>query len=160
MSDKEVNGYTLSRDWWGFSIPKISKLYHMTCNEVDGWAFNESMKLISELRRNRIINWDIAYLSMRIIDNSYEKFRNRGYVKRKKRRSRALIYTSNTSVRDEVFEIHGRACLCCGKSENVTLDHVVPVAKGGGDSVNNLQPLCFTCNRSKGTKVIDYRGSL
>lgn len=51
-------------------------------------------------------------------------------------------------------------CLCCGKQEpeiKLTIDHVIPVAKGGRSDVDNIQPLCFPCNRSKGIKIIDYR---
>lgn len=34
-----------------------------------------------------------------------------------------------------------------------TLDHVVPVAKGGRNAVWNLQLLCFACNQAKEDKL-------
>lgn len=51
-------------------------------------------------------------------------------------------------------------CLCCGKREpevRLTPDHVVPLALGGSNEINNIQPLCLPCNTRKGTKTIDYR---
>lgn len=54
----------------------------------------------------------------------------------------------------------GNVCLCCGVSgDEVTLaaDHVIPVAKGGTSDISNIQPLCRSCNSSKGTKSTDYR---
>jgi len=51
-------------------------------------------------------------------------------------------------------------CLCCGKKEpeiKLELDHVIPLVLGGENKIQNAQPLCSTCNRSKGTKHIDYR---
>ncbi len=43
-------------------------------------------------------------------------------------------------------------CVCCGSTENIESDHVIPKAGGGHqDSPRNRQPLCRTCNRSKGT---------
>jgi 5-methylcytosine-specific restriction endonuclease McrA len=51
-------------------------------------------------------------------------------------------------------------CLRCGRQEpeiRLTADHVVPLAKGGSNFIDNIQPLCRFCNTSKGVKIIDYR---
>ena len=53
-------------------------------------------------------------------------------------------------------------CLCCGRREpeiKLTADHVVPLARGGTNFIDNIQPLCLSCNMSKGVKTIDYRVS-
>lgn len=53
---------------------------------------------------------------------------------------------------------YGNKCLRCGR-ENVKLtpDHVLPVIKGGSSNINNIQPLCSSCNSAKGGRHIDYR---
>lgn len=51
----------------------------------------------------------------------------------------------------------GGACVKCGSSENVQKDHIQPVYQGGSDGIENLQPLCKSCNTSKSAEVIDYR---
>lgn len=56
----------------------------------------------------------------------------------------------------ELCDTLGNKCLACGKKE-VTVDHIVPVSKGGSNKLSNLQPLCFSCNASKGAKVMNYR---
>lgn len=46
-------------------------------------------------------------------------------------------------------------CVFCGSSENLEIDHIVPVSKGGDSEPENLQVLCRSCNRSKRTKPVE-----
>jgi 5-methylcytosine-specific restriction endonuclease McrA len=51
-------------------------------------------------------------------------------------------------------------CPCCHRSEpeiKLEKDHVVPVSLGGLNIIENIQPLCVRCNRSKHNKIIYYR---
>ena len=41
-------------------------------------------------------------------------------------------------------------CMKCGSRENLEIDHVVPLARGGSNRLENLQLLCRDCNRRKG----------
>ena len=55
---------------------------------------------------------------------------------------------------------YGNRCLRCGATgpeTKITPDHVVPLALGGSNSIDNLQPLCWSCNAAKGARVADYR---
>ena len=56
---------------------------------------------------------------------------------------------------------YGNRCLACGRSEpevRITPDHVVPLALGGRNSIDNIQPLCWGCNAAKQAREItDYR---
>lgn len=74
---------------------------------------------------------------------------------------RALKLSAKGSFTGEEFkalcEFYGNCCLCCGGNKPLTVDHVIPLSKGGRNSIENIQPLCGSCNSSKGVKVIDYR---
>lgn len=48
-------------------------------------------------------------------------------------------------------------CLRCQLTVKLSLDHVIPVSKGGSSSAGNSQPLCKSCNSRKLTSMIDYR---
>lgn len=53
---------------------------------------------------------------------------------------------------------YGGKCLCCGRTDvGLTADHVIPVSKGGTSNIDNIQPLCRSCNSRKHDKTIDYR---
>jgi len=55
---------------------------------------------------------------------------------------------------------HNNSCLACGKKEpeiKLTRDHIYPKSLGGKLSRNNTQPLCGSCNSSKGAHWNDYR---
>jgi len=55
-------------------------------------------------------------------------------------------------------EKYGNCCLCCGTiDEPLTVDHVIPISKGGSSNISNLQPLCGPCNSRKHDQIIDYR---
>lgn len=49
------------------------------------------------------------------------------------------------------------SCLNCDSKTDLEIDHVVPLALGGNNSLINLQVLCASCNRSKGATTKDYR---
>jgi len=58
---------------------------------------------------------------------------------------------------EAVCAVFGHQCLACGATSSLTVDHVVPLCKGGSNTITNLQPLCRSCNSRKGQRIIDYR---
>jgi len=69
------------------------------------------------------------------------------------RRKIAAIAISNESLRIQIFSRDGWACKHCSTKENLSIDHIIPVKRGGGNEPENLQALCIPCNSSKGAKL-------
>ncbi|MYD64472.1 MAG: HNH endonuclease [Chloroflexi bacterium] len=57
-------------------------------------------------------------------------------------------------VRAFVWERDEGRCVRCGTDEDLQFDHVIPVAKGGGNSIENVQVLCGDCNRAKSDSIV------
>ena len=58
-------------------------------------------------------------------------------------------------VRSMVYDRDRGICADCGEYleyERFTVDHIIPVSKGGGDDLHNLQVMCRPCNSSKGAR--------
>ena len=69
---------------------------------------------------------------------------------------RALM---TSKLRAHIKERDNFTCCQCGNSTHkepnllLEIDHIVPVSKGGLTQEDNLQTLCWKCNRSKGAKL-------
>lgn len=55
-----------------------------------------------------------------------------------------------TDVKVTVWQRDGGRCVDCAAREKLELDHSIPLAMGGSNSVRNLQLLCEACNQRKG----------
>lgn len=44
-------------------------------------------------------------------------------------------------------------CRRCGSRRNLSVDHIIPVSRGGPSSIDNYQTLCRSCNSSKGARL-------
>lgn len=69
----------------------------------------------------------------------------------------ARAFTSKKNIRQWVFNRDGNRRLKCGSSKSLTVDHIIPISRGGENKLSNIQTLCRSCNSSKSDRYIDYR---
>lgn len=123
--------------------------------------------------------WDEANREQRalISHQSYVRNRELNFARVRQRREDTpeirAVYLANGKAKaagvpgrlmvEEWIELKRRycyTCLACGRSEpeiKLTMDHVIPLSKGGPNTIDNIQPLCVSCNCIKHRKHIDYR---
>jgi 5-methylcytosine-specific restriction endonuclease McrA len=58
-------------------------------------------------------------------------------------------------------EQYGNKCVGCGKdsdrSYDLVIDHITPLSLGGTNWIDNIQPLCRSCDAKKRTRRVDHR---
>lgn len=89
-----------------------------------------------------------------------KKRRHRGYQKRKRAKDFGVEIEYGIKPID-IFKRDGNICYLCGikcvrskefKPNKATLDHVIPLSKGGGHTWANLRCCCAKCNLRKSNK--------
>ena len=73
---------------------------------------------------------------------------------------RRAAHVAAMKLRPQVIELYGSVCYLCGddipggrhylQPDALTIDHVIPVARGGSDDIENLRPAHRACNIRKG----------
>lgn len=103
-----------------------------------------------------------------IVANQYAELRQvTEQEKAEEKETRHRRYVSK-GIKQRVLERDNYTCRICGISKGMLdsivpglgdyllleVDHIIPVANGGsGDNINNLQTLCWRCNRKKGKNL-------
>lgn len=88
--------------------------------------------------------------------NNKEKFVIKNQIRRFAKAKNGGKYT--LAEWETLCKKYDNKCLACGRQNiKLTVDHVIPLCKGGKNSIDNIQPLCQSCNSKKGKKHLDYR---
>lgn len=91
----------------------------------------------------------------------YEKNRKlcyeRAFLHKIKRRNVQMGHTFQQWL--NLLKEHDNRCFYCKDkmtktpgAKQRTRDHIIPISKGGNDTMDNIVPACRSCNSSKGTK--------
>ncbi len=62
----------------------------------------------------------------------------------------------SNKMRFSIYARDGYKCRKCGVSDryaDLEIDHIIPIAKGGKSTYDNLQTLCHECNKEKGDRL-------
>lgn len=121
--------------------------------EFDGEAYGD----IPSWSKHQVINQREAASSLPAFDES-----NAAHV-----RARAVVAAAQEGPfpvnayqahRETVLARDGGACVRCGQTDELTIDHIFPVSAGGTHALTNLRTLCKSCNSARpvaGKELID-----
>jgi len=78
---------------------------------------------------------------------------NYGFIMDRFKKFQAGQINWSTSIREYIKEREDKErCLYCGEKGSLTLEHILPRARGGPDEPSNAVWVCRRCNSSKGEK--------
>ncbi len=69
--------------------------------------------------------------------------------------SRERLWKIPPVNRREVLRRDNHACQYCGSNKHLTLDHVIPLSRGGQHSWDNVVAACVKCNQRKSNRTPD-----
>lgn len=62
----------------------------------------------------------------------------------------------SSKIRKAVLQ-RDHQCLLCGSQDNLTVAHITPISQGGNSEIENLQTLCFPCQKGNHASSVDFR---
>ena len=90
----------------------------------------------------------------RLVAEWYKRNPARTRDKHARRRAREGAGRVTQEEWDALLVREGGYCAYCGtESEKLTMDHVVPLSRGGAHSIENILPACKSCNSRKSART-------
>lgn len=72
--------------------------------------------------------------------------------KLRRERVRNQFSRKKNNIKKQFAATHAEFCAFCASPENLTIDHIIPIFKGGLNELDNLQYLCRPCHNKKSHK--------
>lgn len=61
-------------------------------------------------------------------------------------------------VREAVYRRDRYTCVYCGATEHLSIDHILPITRGGNETETNLATCCLNCNSTKNARTPEEAG--
>lgn len=119
------------------------------------WWYSDGLFWSSRPYKNQK---DHNFISLKVEEYALEQRDEYSRLQQKVERLRQIscrsVKGSRAKIPDDIVAFvltrDAEKCVACSSKEELQIDHVVPVSRGGSDSVENLQLLCRTCNQKRG----------
>lgn len=132
---------------WGYNSPDEIAAAVNNWHEDDGKAKNARLLTITTARGVMYHALKFGLISsaeVAIFDKQQNSDRQkRGHV--------------SSKMRQAVLQRDHHQCLLCGNTDSLTIAHITPISRGGNSEIENLQTLCFPCQKGYHASSVDFR---
>lgn len=95
----------------------------------------------------------VVHLGARTVGINIVHELRRARAARRRAQNRGLPATLDARSWLDVLIAHEGRCRYCGQPFE-TLDHIIPLAAGGGSTPDNVAPACRACNEEKADQIL------
>jgi 5-methylcytosine-specific restriction endonuclease McrA len=110
------------------------------------WAKNNPIKYAAFKKASSIKNKE---RNLQLVKDWNKKNPNARRLNGHKRRAQLRNNGVYLVTQKELQKLYESPCAYCGSKERITVDHIIPIYKGGTHSIGNLTSACKSCNSSK-----------
>mgnify|MGYP006921304551 CR=1 FL=1 len=130
-------------------------------NKTKKWRSKNPEKVKIQKNRNYYKHKEEQIEKRRLYRHT-EKGRIVGIRKREKRRVKSMFLSESYTTIEWITKLDNTngICPCCSKfvgKDKLEIDHIIPISKapiGFNYTINDIQPLCKSCNSKKGNKMV------
>ena len=130
--------------------------YCIECNRERGRKRYQEKRefLIDQQRRYRQEHYDRRIQVEREARKRNKKKYRASRNERQLRRARVEKERTFLILNKEIKKLYRDPCFICGSKKDQSIDHIIPLSRGGRHSVGNLMTLCRSCNASKNARFM------
>lgn len=153
---EEIIAYRLRK---GEELKAKKRAYYAANRE----RLKNNVKLNSIKNRDRILEYQASYYAANTdkVKSNVAAYRKANPDKKmhleNRRRARKFANGGSHTLEEliEKFESLGNVCYYCGVKGKLTIDHNIPLCRGGTDNIDNILPACRSCNSKKNAMTTD-----
>lgn len=128
-------------------------------NEAEEYLEFEYLKTENPFLKVLFPTYEDFYRAYEYEDNVYRKMKKGKTEISEANQEVTVKRLASEEVRSIVLSRDGHKCLCCGKTNNLQIDHIIAFKQEEpeDDNPNLYQTLCGVCNKEKNSNSFNYR---
>lgn len=124
------------------------------------WYARHREKVIAKVRRWQVAHppTDASRRQHNTVHGRWQKRNLDAHALNQQRRRARIAGVGGNVTRAEwlaILERHGHRCAYCRSPNDITMDHVIPISRGGRHTADNVVPACRPCNSRKGARCVE-----